>query len=84
MGAPARFDDRFRKRIWRIVGASLVMGVVLVLTDAMLETVLNTPWWRGLGLMVLIAIGAIAFFVAAQMFGAVKFSEFRNALRRGG
>ena len=29
-GETARFDPRFRQRIWRIIAASVVMGVVLL------------------------------------------------------
>ena len=82
-GETARFDTRFRQRIWRIVAASLVMGVVLIAADALLETVLNTPWWRALGLLALIVIGAAAYVAAAQAFGALKLAELRAALRRG-
>ncbi len=81
-GEAARFDDRFRKRIWRIVAASLLMGGALLMGNAALEPLLNTPWWRGLGLVVLIGIGAVSFFVAAQILGAVHLSEIKGALRR--
>lgn len=82
-GTAARFDDRFRKRIWRIIAASLVMGLALILGDALLETLLNTPWWRGLGLALLIIIGAVSYFGVGQMFGAFRLAEFRAAMRRG-
>ncbi|MEW9921237.1 murein biosynthesis integral membrane protein MurJ [Marimonas sp. MJW-29] len=82
-GDSVKFDMRLRRRIWRILAASAVMGVALVMGEAMLEYVLNTPWWRGLGLLVLIAIGAVSYFGAGELFGAFKISEFRRALRRG-
>ena len=81
-GETVRFDDRFRKRIWRIMAAAAIMGVALVLGNSLLETVLNTPWWRVLGLIGLILIGAVSFFGAGQMLGALKMSEFRAAFRR--
>ncbi len=82
-GDAAKFDDRFRKRIWRILAASVVMGVALVMGNAALEGVLNTPWWRGLGLLMLVGIGAVSFFGCGQLFGAFKLSEFKAAMRRG-
>ena len=81
-GETVRFDDRFRKRIWRIMAAAAIMGVALVLGNSLLETVLNTPWWRVLGLIGLILIGAVSFFGAGQMLGALKMSEFRAAFQR--
>jgi putative peptidoglycan lipid II flippase len=56
--------------------------VALVMGDALLETLLNTPWWRGLGLLLLIGIGAFSFFSAGQLLGALRLSEFRAAFRR--
>jgi putative peptidoglycan lipid II flippase len=82
-GEAARFDARFRKRIWRIIAASLIMGVALVLGNSLLETLLNTPWWRGLGLTLLIGIGAVSYFGAGQMLGAFRLAEFKSAMRRG-
>ncbi|KIN63249.1 Integral membrane protein MviN [Sulfitobacter noctilucicola] len=81
-GQAVRFDDRFRKRIWRIVFAAALMGVALVIGNAMLEILLNTPWWRVLGLIALVAIGAVSFFGSAQVLGAVSISEIKGSLRR--
>ncbi len=82
-GEAARFDQRFRARIWRIVAASVIMGVALIAGDAALETVLNTPWWRALGLVALIGIGAVSYFGIGQVIGAFHLSEFKAAMRRG-
>lgn len=83
-GDTARFDTRFRRRIWRIIAASVVMGIVLVMGEAMLEPVLRTPWWRGFGLLLLIGFGIVSFFSCGHVFGAFRLSELRAALRRGG
>lgn len=82
-GQAAKFDARLRRRLWRIVAASVVMGVALVMGDAALETLLNTPWWRGLGLLVLVVIGVVSFFAAGQWFGALRMAEFKAAFKRG-
>ena len=81
-GDAARVDARFRNRIWRIIAASLVMGVVLWFFNVQLGALLALPWWRGLGLLVLLTVGAAAYFGAGQMLGAFKLSEFRAAMRR--
>ena len=83
-GNTARFDDRFRKRIWRIVAASIAMGLVLVFGEAVLEGLLNTPWWRGLGLLFLVILGAVSYFGLGQLFGAFRLAEFKAAMQRGG
>ncbi|MGB5863952.1 MAG: murein biosynthesis integral membrane protein MurJ [Sulfitobacter sp.] len=81
-GDAARVDVRFRTRIWRIVAASVVMGVVMWFLNVQLSTLLSVPWWRGLGLLLLLTGGAMTYFAAGQMIGAFKLSEFKAAMRR--
>ncbi|MCX7567787.1 murein biosynthesis integral membrane protein MurJ [Sulfitobacter sp. F26169L] len=83
-GDAARVDARFRRRIWRIIAASLIMGAVLWFFNVQLNTLMAVPWWRGLGLLILLCIGALAYFSSGQMLGAFKVSEFKAAMRRGG
>lgn len=82
-GAAARFDRRFHQRIWRILLASAVMGVVLWTTNVLLQSMLGIPWWRGLALLSLISIAAFSYFGVGQLIGAFKLAEFKRALRRG-
>ncbi|MGR3629527.1 MAG: murein biosynthesis integral membrane protein MurJ [Sulfitobacter sp.] len=82
-GDAAKFDARFHKRIWRILMASAAMGVALWLGNAALQPMLGLPWWRGLALVLLIAIGAISYFGIGQLIGAFRLSEFKRAVRRG-
>ena len=82
-GLAARFDARLRRRIWRIVVASVVMGIALRIGSDALQVMLNTPWWRGLALILLLSIGAVTYFGTGQLIGAFKMSEFKGALRRG-
>jgi putative peptidoglycan lipid II flippase len=81
-GDAAKFDERFHKRIWRIVAASLIMGAALWFFDLQLGGMLGTTGWRGLGLLILLILGAIAYFGSGQLIGAFKMSEFKGALRR--
>jgi putative peptidoglycan lipid II flippase len=82
LGEAARVDARFRRRIWRIISASIVMGAALWFFNIQLSTLLAVPWWRGLGLLILLVLGAIAYFGAGQILGAFKLSEFKAAMRR--
>lgn len=82
-GDAARVDARFRNRIWRIIGASLLMGVALWFFNVQLGALLALPWWRGLGLLILLSIGAVVYFGSGQILGAFKLSEFKAAMRRG-
>ncbi len=82
-GDAARVDARFRKRIWRIIAASLLMGVALWFFNIQFSALLSLPWWRGLGLLILMVIGSLVYFGSGQMLGAFKLSEFKAAMRRG-
>lgn len=81
-GDVARFDDRFQTRIWRIVLASLVMGVALWIAAAVLSPFLSLPWWRALALTALIGIGAVTYFGTGQLLGAFRLAELKSAMRR--
>ncbi len=82
-GDAARVDARFKKRIWRIIAASLLMGVALWFFNIQFSALLSLPWWRGLGLMILLVIAGVVYFGSGQMLGAFKLSEFKTAMRRG-
>ena len=82
MGDVARFDERFRKRMPRIVLASLMMGGVLWVAMVGLTPFLGMPGWRYLALLVLIVLGMGSYFGFAHVLGALKFSEFKGAFRR--
>ncbi|WIY26432.1 murein biosynthesis integral membrane protein MurJ [Parasedimentitalea psychrophila] len=84
MGEVARFDDRFRRRAWRIVAASVVMGGVLLAAVTTFDWAFALPRWRYLALFALIVLGAVSYFGAGQMLGAFRLGEFKRAMRRGG
>ena len=81
-GDVARFDARFRTRIWRICLAAGIMGAVLWLATQVLASALATGGLRYLALAGLIGLGAVAYFAVAEVIGGVKLSEFAGALRR--
>ncbi|KMK66280.1 murein biosynthesis integral membrane protein MurJ [Puniceibacterium sp. IMCC21224] len=82
LGPVARFDARFRRRLWRICLASALMGVGLLATTLLLGPLLVAPGWRYLALLVLLIAGAIVYGAAGQAVGAFRLSEFSTALRR--
>ncbi len=82
MGDEARFDDRFKQRAWRIVAASVGMGIVLFAAIQMFGWAFELPGWRYLALLGLIGVAAVAYFMFGHMLGAFKMTEFKRALRR--
>lgn len=81
-GEVARFDTRFRQRIWRIILASAVMGCVLWAIGVSLTPFFGLGGWRWLALLVLIILGVLSYFAAGRLFGAFRMSELRETLRR--
>ena len=84
MGEAATWDDRFRRRVWRIVGASLGMGAVLWIAQMLLGPFFGSPGLRYLALALLIAVGIASYAVLGQALGAFRLSEFKRNLRRSG
>lgn len=81
-GDEARFDERFKRRAWRIVAASLGMGVVLFAALYLFGWVFQIPGWRYAALLALIVVAATAYFFLGHLLKAFEVSEFRKALRR--
>jgi putative peptidoglycan lipid II flippase len=84
MGDVTRFDARFRRRLPRIVLASLVMGGALWAGALALHDPLYTPWVRYGALAVLVGGGGAVFFAAAHLLGGLPLSDLRAAFRRSG
>ncbi len=82
MGEAATLDDRFRARLWRIVAASAVMGVVLWAASVLMAPLLGTPTVRYVALAGLVVIGLATYFVAGRALGAFTTADLRGAFRR--
>lgn len=82
MGPEAQLDDRFRARAPRIIIASLLMGVALWGGSILLGPMIGTPGWRYLALVLLVTLGAAAYFAFGTLTGAFRLSEWRAALTR--
>ena len=83
MGDAASFDDRFRRRLPRIIAASAVMGVVLWGLAWALSGALVAPGVRTLALLGLVLAGIAVYFGTAMGIGAMSLPELKAALRRG-
>ena len=82
MGEEARFDDRFKRRAWRIIAASAGMGVVLFAAIHLFGWAFELSGWRYLALILLIKVAAATYFFLGHLFKAFEISDFRRALRR--
>ncbi|WP_377191243.1 murein biosynthesis integral membrane protein MurJ [Ruegeria meonggei] len=82
MGEEARFDDRLKRRAWRIVVASLGMGVVLYIAIHLFGWAFELSGWRYLALIILIKVAAATYFFLGHLLGAFELSDFKRALRR--
>jgi putative peptidoglycan lipid II flippase len=82
MGDVARFDARFRTRLWRIGVAAWAMGGILWALTIPLRTMLGTPGWDALALLILVIAGIVAYFAIGHAVRAFRLGEFRDALRR--
>jgi putative peptidoglycan lipid II flippase len=82
MGEAAQTDARFRRRLWRIIAASLVMGLCLIAAEVVLGPALGTPGLRYAALAGLVGIGGVSYFGAGTAFGAFRLADFRSLLRR--
>lgn len=83
MGSAATWDDRFRKRIWRIIGASALMGVLLTGVVIVLNPFFGVAGLRYLALAILVGSGIFGYFAFGQWLGAFRLAEFKSAMRRG-
>ncbi|MBV0913963.1 murein biosynthesis integral membrane protein MurJ [Anianabacter salinae] len=82
MGEAAAFDDRFRRRLPRILGAAAIMGGVLWALAAIMAPWLSTPGLRYAALALLVAVGIAVYFAAAHVTGGLPIGELRKTLRR--
>ena len=82
MGEAARPDARMRDRLWRIILASIFMGLCLWLAARALAPMLYGPG-RSLALLALVMAGIVSYFGRGAMIGAFRLSDFRAAMRRG-
>ena len=82
MGEAAVPDDKLRRRLPRIVGASAVMGVCLVAAGSALADALADGATRYVALAVLVLAGMVSYGAAGLALGAFSVTDFRRATAR--
>ncbi|WFE73604.1 murein biosynthesis integral membrane protein MurJ [Roseinatronobacter sp. S2] len=82
MGRAAQLDAQMITRMWRIVLAAALMGVVLHGLHLALSPWLEVSGMRYLALLAMVLGGSAAYFAFGQMVGAFNLSELRASLRR--
>ncbi|MDF0595508.1 murein biosynthesis integral membrane protein MurJ [Psychromarinibacter halotolerans] len=81
-GEAVLLDERFKRRIWRIIVAALLMGVVLWVGNLLLGPLLAAGAWRYLALALLVTIGIVTYFALAHWIGGLPLNDIRRSLRR--
>jgi putative peptidoglycan lipid II flippase len=80
-------DERLRRRLPRIIVASLAMGALLLAALWAVQPVFeggHALWLRTAVLIGLVALGGVSYFVFAHLLGAMKFGELRAMMTRRG
>ncbi len=82
MGQAAVLDDRCRNRIWRIILASVAMGVFLWGADLFLHPFAATGGLEIAALFGLVISGMAVYAASGLLIGAFQLDELKSALRR--
>ena len=82
MGDAARFDSRFKRRLWRIIVTSVLMGFLLKGAEVLVGPALSMQTIRYGALAFMVVVGIVGYFGIGHLLGAFRLSEFRRAMRR--
>lgn len=82
MGEAARFDSRFKRRLWRICLAAVLMGCLLLALVLLVGPAFGMGALRYAALAIVVLGGIAGYFAIGHMLGAFRLSEFKAALRR--
>lgn len=82
MGDAARFDDRFLRRVPRIIIASVLMGLVLWGLTTVFADALAVPRLRTAALGGIVLAGMVVYFGSVLLIGGMSWVELRGAFRR--
>jgi putative peptidoglycan lipid II flippase len=82
MGQASQLDARFRRRFWRILLASLGMGVALIGAQLVLNPMFGAGAWKYPALFILVTAGMLVYFGAGHLLGAFRLSELKGSMRR--
>ncbi len=82
MGDAAKFDDRLKSRLPRIVLTSVAMALILWAAAPALSGWLATPGVRYAALAVLVGLGILSYAAIGNLIGAFSYREFRAEISR--
>lgn len=82
MGEAARFDSRFKRRLWRVCLAAVLMGCLLLALVLLVGPAFGMGALRYAALAIVVLGGIAGYFAIGHMLGAFRLSEFKAALRR--
>lgn len=82
MGETVLLDQRFLRRLPRIIAASAVMGAALVAGAWALQDLLQMATIRYAALGALVTLGGVSYFAAAHALGGLPLGELKRAMRR--
>jgi putative peptidoglycan lipid II flippase len=81
-GDAAKFDVRFRRRVPRIIMASMLMGWALWGTFLLLQPVFEMRLWRHLAFFTMLGVGLASYIWFGQKIGAFKITDFKRAVKK--
>jgi len=82
MGEAAQLDARFKMRIGRIIGASLMMGAYLWIATRAMAPLFAAGSWRYAALTLVVLSGIVVYFGLAHLVGALPLSDLKRVLKR--
>lgn len=82
MGDAARFDARLKRRIWRIILASALMGLALYAAVLLVGPAFGMGGFRYVALAVVVVLGLISYAFFGQLTRAFSWSELKGTVRR--
>lgn len=76
-------DAQLRRRVWRLVGASVAMGAVMFFLNDLFTPYISGTWTiRTAAMLVLVGAGCIVYAVACFGTGAVRIGDLKALIRR--
>ena len=84
MGMAARLDDGIRKRAWRIVLASAIMGLAIWVILQAAAPIFLMAQLRIVALVLLVLAAMVIYFGAAFALGALNMAQLKASLKRRG
>ena len=82
MGDATQVDSRYKKRLPKIIVSAIIMGAAMWFISLLLTGLLETPYLRYVALIILLTVGFLSYFGMAQITGALRIKDLRQATKR--